>query len=151
MNVILSFWYLVFRGLLCLSQHDFSGKGSYSSTDMLYTLVRLITLPLYICCVIRGWQTCLSSYITPVQFPAAFKYSVNLKLWQCSNCASLMDFIFFVERSRYLLKMCTSFYKFQMMMGMKLSSLKEYPKDGGKTRLISCVVFISCNVFPLLF
>ncbi|XP_078356370.1 tyrosine-protein phosphatase non-receptor type 13-like isoform X3 [Oculina patagonica] len=34
------------------------------------------------------------------------------------------------KKSRYLLKMCTSFYKFQMMMGMKLSSLKEYPKDG---------------------
>ena len=36
------------------------------------------------------------------------------------------------DRSRYLLKMCTSFYKFQMMMGMKLTSLKEYPRDGGK-------------------
>lgn len=34
------------------------------------------------------------------------------------------------KKSRYLLKMCTSFYKFQMMMGMKLSSLKEYPRDG---------------------
>ncbi|KAM7446421.1 Tyrosine-protein phosphatase non-receptor type 13 [Porites harrisoni] len=34
------------------------------------------------------------------------------------------------KKSRYLLKMCTSFYKFQMMMGMKLTSLKEYPRDG---------------------
>lgn len=34
------------------------------------------------------------------------------------------------KKSRYLLKMCTSFYKFQMMMGMRLSNLKEYPKDG---------------------
>ncbi|KAK3752558.1 hypothetical protein QZH41_013417, partial [Actinostola sp. cb2023] len=34
------------------------------------------------------------------------------------------------KKSRYLLKMCTSFYKFQMMMGMKLSSLREYPTDG---------------------
>ncbi|XP_029189154.1 tyrosine-protein phosphatase non-receptor type 13-like isoform X4 [Acropora millepora] len=34
------------------------------------------------------------------------------------------------KKSRYLLKMCTSFYKFQMMMGMRLSNLKEYPRDG---------------------
>ncbi|XP_048580512.1 uncharacterized protein LOC5501855 isoform X2 [Nematostella vectensis] len=34
------------------------------------------------------------------------------------------------KKSRYLLKMCTSFYKFQMMMGIKLSSLREFPKDG---------------------
>lgn len=36
------------------------------------------------------------------------------------------------KKSRYLLKMCTSFYKFQMMMGMRLSNLKEYPRDGVK-------------------
>ena len=41
-------------------------------------------------------------------------------------------FLVVFDRSRYLLKMCTSFYKFQMMMGMKLTSLKEYPRDGGK-------------------
>ena len=41
-------------------------------------------------------------------------------------------FLIVFARSRYLLKMCTSFYKFQMMMGMKLTSLKEYPRDGGK-------------------
>lgn len=55
----------------------------------------------------------------------------------------LLSTSFSVERSRYLLKMCTSFYKFQMMMGMKLSSLKEYPKDGGKMKYMLPLYILS--------
>lgn len=57
---------------------------------------------------------------------------------------------FSVDRSRYLLKMCTSFYKFQMMMGMKLSSLKEYPKDGGKMKFILTIMYFKNSVFNVI-
>ncbi|XP_020615501.1 FERM domain-containing protein 6-like [Orbicella faveolata] len=54
------------------------------------------------------------------------------------------------KKSRYLLKMCTSFYKFQMMMGMKLSSLKEYPKDGGKMKFILTIMYFKNSVFNVI-
>lgn len=60
----------------------------------------------------------------------------------------LLSTSFSVERSRYLLKMCTSFYKFQMMMGMKLSSLKEYPKDGGKMKYM-LLLYIPSVLFSM--
>jgi len=34
-----------------------------------------------------------------------------------------------------------------MMMGMKLSSLKEYPKDGGKMKYILAIVYIPRALF----